>query len=171
MSSHALYLIGLATLLAACDRPTEPVGAIASEVPSLAKRITEHFVETQPFYAEDFNPCNNELTIFTGEIVTTTNTVGDENGDFHTVVQSRLSATATGSTTGATYLLKEASRPFVFQSPSGPAPQFTFTVQQVLNVISQGPAYNFVARYKLHIVITPTGTETSFERESLTCTG
>jgi hypothetical protein len=150
--------------------PQERVGAL-SPSPLFSR---EHVHATQIIPLEGgfsgINPCTGEETVINGEIVIRTNLSGDEGGFFHIEETTEVSGTGVGVTTGTRYTLLESFH-HSFNSPSGPAPQYTITEHDVIHVNAQGAAGNYVDDALLHFSVTPTGVTVEVEKGSVTCRG
>jgi len=107
------------------------------------------------------SPCNGELIAFSGEAIYQFTLVGtrealDAGFSVHEEFQSRLRATGTGQESGASYTINEIFHES-FQSPSPPAPQFTFSVGGMFHVTSDLPGLSFDGHFGFHGLALPSG--------------
>ncbi len=152
----------VAGLLAACsgDSPTE-ASAAALAVTGAGHNAADHFSGVNPIEFEIQSPCNGETILFTGTStyqITTVNTrAGLDNGYWvHSELFDHARATGIGQTTGATYTLDDRFHE-VFQSPSAPAPQVTFSAHANTRVVADVVGLSFDGRFQFHFVGLPTG--------------
>jgi hypothetical protein len=158
-------------LLAACDQSASPVDP-ATVGPNLSS-TAEHLTSIDPFGVDIFtNPCTGEQIAVSGEIHHTLNIVTDADGfEAHVSDLAVLLGKATGLTTGTTYLIKE---PFQvkFNTPSLTAPPGTFTVVDMLTLVSQGSADNLVVQGVFHLTFTGLGeVKTTVDLFNAKCVG
>jgi hypothetical protein len=166
----------LAAGLVACDAEN---GVTPPSSPSFAEDAghnrVEHIRTTQPISFEFQNPCNGEVIVFTGTERLHATLVGPEpeSGNTpHNHFHSRVEATGTGPISGATYSIHDVFSQS-FQSPSGPAPQFTASLHENFKATSSDPALNFRFKLLVHVVLNPALSEFKLtkEREEATCRG
>ena len=165
----------LTGLLAGCDAAAGPLdpASTAAPGPSLASLVSEGFVVTEPFSEVFDNPCNGTAVLMTGEIVHTFHGVTDSPGSglfLHLKDTFRITATGLGDD-GTEYVFTDMSTE-IFQSPSPPAPQFTFTAFADGRIVSKGPSPNFMVGFRFHVTVTPDGTfKVTSEVEHVDCRG
>jgi hypothetical protein len=168
----------LAAALAACGEngaagsPTEP-----SFAEDAGHNAAEHFKEVNQISLELENPCNGEVIVFSGTEVLQATVVDKpenlENGfSVHNHFQSQVDATGTGPLSGATYTIHDITMTN-FESPSPPAPQFTFSIHDAAKVTSSDPALDFRFKALVHVLLNPgTGEFTvTKDQEGATCQG
>ncbi|MFL5492831.1 MAG: hypothetical protein ACJ8DC_00450 [Gemmatimonadales bacterium] len=168
-----LLCLGLVAGLAGCDQttPVEPAASATLGEPDFS-RVHVHATQIIPLEGgfSGINPCTGEETVINGEIVIRTNLSGDEGGFFHVEETTEVLGTGVGVTTGTRYTLKESFH-HSFNSPSGPAPQYTVTEHDMIHVNAQGAAGNYVDDALFHFTVTPTGITVEVEKGSVTCRG
>jgi hypothetical protein len=151
MRRLAQFLVAVA-LLTGCDAATEPV----NNDRNLLKQH-EGEVVRQPISDVIENPCNGEQVTLSGEELHVFNGVDPTlQGDF-TNFEDFFKASGTGlGETGTQYVFSAADH-FIFESPSPPAPQVTFTAESRFIFISKAGDANFVEYATFHITVTPDG--------------
>lgn len=151
----AALLMG--TLLTGCGTES---GTTADNALGLAAdatdRTTNHVWESDPVEETIVNPCNGETIQFTGTGVGQGNFVNVPDNNLHREFHAVISEAGTGQTTGATYTL-HANYHEVFDSPTVPALNFTFGVQDRGHVISSTPGLSFTWLYTIHFLATASG--------------
>jgi hypothetical protein len=167
-----------AALLAACSSE-EPSTAPASpglRVEEAGHNAADQFKITEPLSFELDSPCNGETIVFTGEVTTQGTFVDtrehlDNGNSIHSEIQSSLSATGTGSVTGASYTIHDVSHES-FDSPSVPAPQFTASFHETFHVTSSDRGLDFSFRQLVHVLNSPaTGFKVTRDTETAICHG
>ncbi len=157
---QSLTLTGVAFLTAAfltgCGSESSPT---AENVPPLTAdaanhNTADHFktVETVTFEGE--NPCNGESITFTGTLasqVTLVDTREHLDAGFwlHMELQQHVTASGTGSESGATYTINDIFHEG-FESPNPPAPHFTFTEHATTRVTSDMAGLSFIVHFVFH---------------------
>jgi hypothetical protein len=159
---RSLRLTGAAMLAAAlltgCGAEAGPTSENAPVLTAKATdRTTTHVWQSDPIEETVVNPCNGETIRFTGSGVGQGNFVDVSGNNLHREFHAVISETGTGETTGATYRL-HATYHEVFDSPSGPALDFTFGVTDRGQVISSTSTLSFTWLYTIHFVATANGT-------------
>jgi hypothetical protein len=152
MRRLAEFLVAVA-LVTGCDAATEPV----NNDPELLKQHEGEIVR-QPVSDVIENPCSGELVTITGEELHVFNGASPdpESGQF-TNLEDLFQASGTGlGETGTQYVFSAADH-FIFDSPSPPAPQGTFTAESRFIVTSKAGDANFVEHVTFHITFTPDG--------------
>jgi hypothetical protein len=151
----AAFLLG--TLMTGCGSES---GTTADNAFGFAAdatdRTTNHVWESNLVEETVVNPCNGETIQFTGTGVGQGNFVDVAGNNLHREFHAVISETGTGQTTGATYIL-HANYHEVFDSPTGPAPNFTFGIQDRGHVISSTPELSFTWLYTIHFLATAGG--------------
>jgi hypothetical protein len=131
--------------------------------------------ETQPVSFEVENPCNGEVIVFTGTEDLQGTLIGpnpESGATPHNHFNSQVDATGTGPVSGATYSIHDIFSQN-FQSPSGPAPQFTASLHESLNATTSVPGLSFRFKLLVHVVLNPSLNEFKLtkELEEATCRG
>jgi hypothetical protein len=185
MRHHSLSLKGAfitALLTTACaalnacagdDDVTAPTGPAFAE--GAGHNSVVHIRETQAISFEFENPCNGEVIVFTGTENLHGTLVGPdpESGSTpHNHFHSQVEATGTGPVSGATYSIHDIFSQS-FQSPSGPAPQFTASLHEKFKATSSDPGLSFRFKLLVHVVLNPSLNEFKLtkELEEATCRG
>ena len=132
----------VAALLTGCGTEAGPT---AENAPSLAaaRHVARHSTSTIPEDNFSINPCNGETVHFIGTIIEQTNVVSVDDATLHIEVESRLSATGTGLTTGTSYGV-HATSGVSFNSPTVTAPNATFTERDHFHFHSETPGLSFM---------------------------
>lgn len=159
LTMRSLTLTGAAILAAAlvtgCGADSGPTG---ETTPGLTadSHTAEHSSTTYPF--EDYigNPCNGETVHITGIGVQQTNVVDVGGGVLHFEIQVVNDITGTGLTTGASYRSRDVSEEG-FNSPTGPALNFTYAYRVESYLMSKTPGASFWAHTLFHFVALPSG--------------
>jgi hypothetical protein len=145
----------VAALLTGCG--TEP-GPTAENAPGLAaaRHVVQHSKSTISEDNYSINPCNGETVHFIGTITEQANVVSVDDATLHIEVESQLSATATGLTTGTSYRV-HATSGLSFNVPAVTAPNVTFTERDHFHFHSETPGLSFMGAFFVHIVALPSG--------------
>jgi hypothetical protein len=155
LATSALFAAAVLTGCAGDDAPTAPALAVGDA----GHNAADHFRTRTTVDFEIESPCNGEVIAFSGEEIDQMTFVGtrealDAGQDVHEEFQANVSATGTGPVSGATYAIHDVAHE-TFDSPSPPAPQFTFSFHETLHVTSGVPGLNFVFRQLIHLVKQP----------------
>ncbi len=147
-----------AVLLTGCSTESGPTAATAPGVTADAadNHTANHYSEIAQIEETVVNPCNGEAIHFSGTGVGQWNFSGTQTDLLHREVHAVIRETGIGEITGATYTLR-ANYHEVFQSPTGPALDFTFGLRDRGNVTSSTPALSFTWLYTVHFVRLPSG--------------
>jgi hypothetical protein len=165
-------LIGIAAVagalgLGCADQPTptdsgaDPAASPAPGAPLAAAKATAHFEFQEPVELAFTSPCTGGLVEGTGEVVGQVNLVGDPFGDGILVLHSEVDGTVTGTLTdqltGTTYTWHDTFHS-VFNSPSGPALNFTTTSPGNLVAFpTDGSGAGLILHTLLHTTVDPNG--------------
>ena len=147
-----------AALLAGCGKES---ALTAPEPPAIklgasAPYLTDHFSSTIPLDETFVSPCNGETIHLTGTLRAEDTFVGTTDYFLHHELQVVVSETGTGLSTGATYTSHDVNHES-FNSPSGPAPNFTFTYRENYFFNSTTPGLSFSGRFFVHFLALPSG--------------
>lgn len=142
----------------------------AANLPASAQAVTVTTNETIPFTNTLPNTCNGDQVTFSGNLHMTNHVTTDANGGFHLRTHVNYqNVSGTGAPSGLNYRVTTTTND-TLNDPDGP--QSSATIIQVVNLISQGPAPNFLLRFKFHLTINANGTTTSTITETkIECTG
>lgn len=169
----------LAAAVVACDTDniatSPPAGA--SLATDAGHNAADHIKQVNQVSFEVENPCNGEIIVFTGtEVLEATFVDKPENlangNSVHNQFNSRVDATGTGPSSGASYSFHDISTSN-FESPSPPAPQFTASFHETAKATSTDASLNFSFKALVHVVLNPgTGEFTvTKDQEGATCGG
>ncbi len=173
LATGALFAVAILTACTGGDAPTAPTTP-SLRVEDAGHNAADHFKVVEAVELEVESPCNGELIAFSGEAIYQTTLVGtrealDAGFSVHREFQSRLQATGIGQESGATYTIKEIFHEN-FESPSPPAPQFTFSLGSMFQVTSDLPGLSFDGHFGLHALALPSGAfKVTRELESVEC--
>ena len=147
-----------AVLLASCGTESVPT---AQDVPEIqldanAPYATDHFSSTILLDETFVSPCNGETIHLTGTLRAEDTFVGTPDYFLHHELQVVVSETGTGLTTGASYTSHDVNHES-FNSPSLPAPNFTFTYRENYFFNSTTPGLSFSGRFFVHFLALPSG--------------
>lgn len=150
----AALLMG--TLLTGCGADS-PTAENASPLSPDAALTAMHVVSTIPLDETFVSPCNGEPIHFTGTLSAEDTFVGDSPDYYlHHELQVLVSETGTGLTTGASYIVHDVNHEG-FNSPTAPAPNFTFTYRENYFFNSTTPGLSFSGRFFVHYLALPSG--------------
>lgn len=153
----AVTALLMGTLLTGCGTESGPnTESAATFATGGTDRTTNHVWESGPVEETVINPCNGETIHFTGSGVGQGNFVDVAGNNLHREFHAVVTETGTGETTGATYTLR-ANYHEAFNSPTGPAPNFTFGIQDRGHVDSSIPELSFTWLYTIHFLVTASG--------------
>jgi hypothetical protein len=127
--------------------PTAPAPGLAADNTPIHTSFTDQLEEVV------INPCNGETILLTGSAHGEANTVG---GGLHVETHYVFQETGIGQTTGARYILRDVFHEG-FNSPSGPAVNFTFTFRETYHFNSSEPGQSFTGVAAVHYVQPATG--------------
>jgi hypothetical protein len=160
-------------LMAACDQSDVPLAPTPEAGGPSFRMFTEHFTIHEPFELEEFSDCTDEPVTLVGFVHHSLNVTSTDFsfGELHTSDHFTFHATSTGAITGIVYLFQDEAQ-FSFNSPSGPAPNFTQTEHREAHIISKGSPDNTFLRFDLHILVTGQGEfKTAVDNFTFVCTG
>jgi len=128
------------------------VAESAATLEAVTSKTAEHFSSITPLDEIFFDsPCNGEDIHMTGTLSAEDTFVGEVGGFLHHELQVVVSETGTGLTTGATYSSHDVNHES-FNSPTGPALNFTFTYGETYYFISPTPGLSFKGQFAFHFV-------------------
>jgi hypothetical protein len=143
----------VATMLAGCGAESSLTENHATGLAADAGDIRPtHTSFTDQLDEVVINPCNGETILLSGTATGQANSVGLLHVETHYVVQE----TGIGQTTGARYILRDVFRE-VFNSPSEPAVDFTFTFREAYHFNSSKAGQSFTGVAAVHYVQPATG--------------
>ena len=152
----------MATLLTGCGAEAGPTAENASGLlaDATSPNTADHFKTVEAVTFEGQNPCNGELITFTGTAaiqITLVDTREHLDAGFwnHMEFQQHVTASGTGSESGATYTINDISHEG-FESPNPLAPHFTFTEHATTRVTSDIAGLSFIVHFVFHGVV-PSG--------------
>jgi hypothetical protein len=160
IAATALLTASILTACAGGDVPTAPI-ASGLAVEDAGHNAAEHHTTVGSVEFTIDNPCDPTLRIeFVGqeeaqETVVDTREHLDQGFSVHREFQVYTEADGVDQE-GNTYTIQDRYREN-FESPSPPAPQFTFFAHANTRVTSDTPGLSFVVRFGFHFVGLPTG--------------
>ena len=170
---RSLTLTGAAMLAAAmmigCGTDSNPTEANTGNLAADGVNATSAIHESQKFALDEtyVNPCNGETVHLTGTLVGHSNIVNGLHREFH----ATIAETGTGLTTGTSYTSHSTFNE-VFNSPTGPALDYSYSFRDAVHVISSPTGLSFTLKHTFHVVGLPSGEfMVTKELDSATCQG
>jgi hypothetical protein len=159
LTMHTLALTGAAmmavALMTACGDEAGPTDEIPPEF-TANSTTADHASTSDPFEDIVVSPCNGETIHFYGTVSGQTNLVNTEGDLLHYETQYEIRAAGIGSTTGATYLLRDQLHQG-FATPGVAALDFTVNFREASRFLTSTQGLSFSGVQTFHLTVIPSG--------------